>query len=87
MDDHFKAQQIVFDTTFCGQWAGPNFLDQGSQCKGLASSCEAFVTEHPEAFKEAYWAVNTLLVFQDDGVGNGEGLKKRHGHLGKKHHI
>lgn len=62
MDDHFAPQQIVFDTTFCGDWAGPAF--QNSECAKLAPTCEEFVANNPAAFKQAYWAVNTLQVFQ-----------------------
>jgi hypothetical protein len=50
------------------QWAGPAFAQ--SSCASLAESCEAFVSNSPQAFTDAYWAINTLQVFQDDGTGN-----------------
>jgi len=71
MDDHFKNLKIVFDTTFCGDWAGNTW--NTSQCASLAPTCEEYVSNNPAAFAEAYWAVNTLQVFQDDGVGAGAG--------------
>lgn len=67
MDDHFKNQQIIFDTTFCGQWAGQTWSSVGS-CSQLAPTCEEYVTNNPSAFADAYWAVNTLQVFQDDSI-------------------
>lgn len=68
MDDHFRNLKIIFDTTFCGDWAG-NTWNQTS-CGSLAPTCEEYVSKNPEAFAEAYWAVNTLQVFQDDGSSN-----------------
>lgn len=69
MDDHFRNLRLVFDTTFCGDWAG-NTWNQTS-CAQLAPTCEEYVSNNPGAFVEAYWAVNTLQVFQDDGEGDG----------------
>lgn len=70
MDDHFKNLSLVFDTTFCGDWAGNTW--NSSSCASLAPTCEEYVSNFPAAFKEAYWAVNTLQVFQDDGSGIAE---------------
>lgn len=66
MDDHFKNLKIVFDTTFCGDWAGNTWST--SSCASLAPTCEEYVSNNPSAFKEAYWAINTLQVFQDSGA-------------------
>lgn len=65
MDDHFKNLSLVLDTTFCGDWAGNTW--NTSSCASLAPTCEDYVSNFPAAFREAYWAVNTLQVFQDDG--------------------
>ena len=62
MDEHFQNLQIIFDTTFCGQWAGVDWTT--SSCASLAPTCEAYVTDNPSAFVDAYWAINTLQVFQ-----------------------
>lgn len=69
MDDHFKNLSIVFDTTFCGDWAGAVWSTPGSACAALAPTCEQYVSDNPNAFAEAYWAINTLQVFQDDSDG------------------
>ncbi|RFU28299.1 hypothetical protein B7463_g8030, partial [Scytalidium lignicola] len=58
----FSNQNIVFDTTFCGGWAG-GVWGSGS-CASLAGSCEAYVANNPEAFTDAYWLVNSVKVYQ-----------------------
>lgn len=62
MDEHFQNLQIIFDTTFCGQWAGTDWTT--SSCASLASTCDDYVTNNPSAFADAYWAINALQVFQ-----------------------
>lgn len=51
----------VFDTTFCGDWAGNVWGSSSCASKG---SCTDFVANNPAAFKEAYWKVNSLKVYQ-----------------------
>jgi Glycosyl hydrolases family 16 len=58
----FQPQQIVFDTTFCGDWAG-KVWNTSPTCSKLASTCEAYVSNNPDAFKTAYWEINSLRVF------------------------
>ncbi|CAG5172959.1 uncharacterized protein ALTATR162_LOCUS7556 [Alternaria atra] len=69
IENTFKQQQIVFDTTFCGQWAGSSSVwnATGSSCSKKASTCEEWVRDNPEAFTEAYWTINSLKVYQDNG--------------------
>lgn len=63
----FTNQQLVFDTTFCGDWAGQVWA--GSTCASQtgAATCEDFVANNPGAFKEAYWSINALKVYQSNG--------------------
>ena len=65
IDSHFCALQLVFDTTFCGDWAGAVWSST-PECAALAPTCEAYVAGSPAAFADAFWAVNSLRVFQDD---------------------
>jgi len=58
----FKSQNLVFDTTFCGAWAGQAW--SGSQCAGLAPTCEDYVALNPGAFTEAFWAIESVKVYQ-----------------------
>ncbi|RAH50767.1 glycoside hydrolase family 16 protein [Aspergillus brunneoviolaceus CBS 621.78] len=66
IDSHFDAMQIVFDTTFCGDWAG-NVWSSGS-CASYASSCTDYVANNPSAFEDAYWTINSLKVYQDASI-------------------
>ncbi|KAL8767005.1 MAG: hypothetical protein Q9209_006359 [Squamulea sp. 1 TL-2023] len=66
IDHHFKNNNIVFDTTFCGDWAGAVWAQDGT-CSALAGTCQEYVQNHPEAFADAYWTINSLKVYQDNG--------------------
>ncbi|KAI9669442.1 MAG: hypothetical protein M1831_000479 [Alyxoria varia] len=59
---HFKQMSIVFDTTFCGDWAGATF---SQDCPGKGS-CESYVAGAD--MSDAYWSVKALKVYS----GNGE---------------
>ncbi|KAJ9270158.1 CAZyme family GH16 [Paecilomyces variotii] len=85
IDSHFNSLQIVFDTTFCGDWAGAVWSSD-STCSALASSCQDYVQNNPTAFKDAYWEINSLNVYQDssNSISNiiSGGLNATiHGHL------
>lgn len=49
IDTHFLNQSLVFDTTFCGDWAG-NAWGGDSVCSGLASTCVDYVAGNASAF-------------------------------------
>jgi hypothetical protein len=57
---YFKNQRIIANIDLCGDWAGQQSVYQGDQCPG---SCEEFVSEHAEAFKDAYWEFASWKVF------------------------
>jgi hypothetical protein len=67
IDQHFKNHQIIFDTTFCGDWAG-NVWAQNPTCSSLATSCSSYVGANPSAFVNAYWLVNSVKVYQNGGA-------------------
>lgn len=62
----FKAQSFVFDVTFCGDWAGGVFSESGCPLSSPDSfqSCTDYVANHPAAFKETYWEINYVKVYQ-----------------------
>ena len=66
IDSHFMNNNIVFDTTFCGDWAGKVWSSDGT-CSALASTCQDYVQNNPSAFQDAYWAINSLKVYTSDG--------------------
>lgn len=58
-DSHFDEHQIIFDTTFCGDWAGAVF--KNVPCGG--GSCADFVNDNPDAFTKAFWEINSLRIY------------------------
>jgi len=58
-DQHFDAHQIIFDLTFCGDWAGNAWATSGC---GI-DTCENFVNNNASAFRDAYWEINSLRVY------------------------
>lgn len=67
IDKMFAEQKIVIDTTFCGDWAGSKDVWNTGSCGKKAATCNDFVRDNPSAFTEAYWTINALKVYQDDG--------------------
>ena len=67
IDSHFMNNNIIFDTTFCGDWAGNVWSSDGT-CSALASTCQDYVQNNPNAFQDAYWAINSLKVYTQDGA-------------------
>ncbi|KAK5941192.1 hypothetical protein PMZ80_006469 [Knufia obscura] len=70
IESAFKNQQIVFDTTFCGDWAGQVWSTDAT-CSSKAATCNEYVQNNPEAFKDAFWTVNSLKVYTGGASGNG----------------
>ncbi|KAG8419902.1 hypothetical protein J3458_004730 [Metarhizium acridum] len=66
IDNFFKNHQIVFDTTFCGDWAGKVWYAD-PKCAALAPTCEAYVSGNPEQFANAFWVVNSVKIYQQGG--------------------
>ncbi|KAI0738520.1 glycoside hydrolase family 16 protein [Daedaleopsis nitida] len=55
---HFLPQQLIFDITICGDWAGPAYA--GSGCPG---TCEQAVAD-PKNFAVAQWKIASVRVYQ-----------------------
>lgn len=62
IDENFANHQIVFDTTFCGDWAG-SVWSSDPVCSLKASTCVDYVAGNPSAFADAYWDINYVKVF------------------------
>lgn len=71
--ERFRDLKIVFDTTFCGEWAG-KVWDDGCAAKTGVKTCQEFVRENPEKFADAYWEVKGLRWYEKAG---GEKAVKR----------
>jgi nicotinate-nucleotide pyrophosphorylase (carboxylating) len=61
--ERFVDMKVIFNTAFCGDWAGKEW-DQGCAAKTGVQTCEEYVGENPEAFREAYWEIEGLRWFQ-----------------------
>ncbi|CAF9929249.1 MAG: hypothetical protein GOMPHAMPRED_005346 [Gomphillus americanus] len=62
LDTHVKNQSIIINTSLCGDWAGATW--EQSSCAKKASTCDEFVTANPTAFKDAFWAIRSIQVWQ-----------------------
>ena len=63
----FKPQKFILDTTFCGDWSGNVYGDSScpiSDSSNPMQSCVDYVAENPEAFKDAYWEINSIKLYQ-----------------------
>jgi hypothetical protein len=60
----FKDMRIIFDTTFCGEWAGKEWKSGGCMKKTGTKTCEEYVRKNPAAFEEAFWEIRGLKWFQ-----------------------
>ncbi|MCJ1377588.1 hypothetical protein MMC17_000683 [Xylographa soralifera] len=61
-DTYFKNMNIIFDTTFCGSWAGAVWAQ--SYCATVDASCTDYVANNPQAYADGYWLVNSVKVYQ-----------------------
>jgi hypothetical protein len=68
-DQRFRDLMVIFDITFCGEWAGKIWGDSCAAKTGIAT-CEAYVRDSPDIFKEAYWEVAGLRWYQKDTASN-----------------
>ncbi|KAI0020166.1 glycoside hydrolase family 16 protein [Xylariomycetidae sp. FL0641] len=64
IDSHFKDHKIIFDTTFCGDWAGKVYEDDPT-CVAKAPTCQEYVANHPDDFVDSYWLINSVKVYQN----------------------
>lgn len=67
--EKFFNHSIVIDTTFCSGWAGGTFGTGSSYCpvkEGLSpvDSCVDYVANNPGAFKDAYWGIRSIRVWE-----------------------
>ncbi|KAI0314130.1 glycoside hydrolase family 16 protein [Amylostereum chailletii] len=56
---HFNAANIIINLTFCGNWAGQSYSNDG--CPG---NCTDYVSNNPSAFTDAYFELASIRVYQ-----------------------
>ena len=54
---YFKNQNLVINTTLCGDWAGKIFTD------AKYKTCPEMVADPTNTYSEAYWLINYVKVF------------------------
>lgn len=67
IDQHFMNHNIIFDTTFCGDWAGNTWSSSQGSCASKAATCQAYVANNPADFANAYWLINSVKVYKQAG--------------------
>ncbi|KAK7180114.1 putative endo-1,3(4)-beta-glucanase [Paraphaeosphaeria sporulosa] len=60
-DAKFSNMNIIFDITFCGDWAGGVW--GSTSCASINPSCNAYVAQQPQSFGDSYWLVNSVKVY------------------------
>lgn len=69
--NEFQAQQLIIDTTFCGDWAGGVYGSSGcpmSNPSNAVESCVNYVAQNPTAYANAYWEINSIKIYQQDAA-------------------
>lgn len=68
IDQHFAQHNIIFDIDFCGDYAGNAYGSTSCPQTANASSwdsCVNFVGNNPANFSNAYFQVNSLVVYSN----------------------
>jgi hypothetical protein len=63
VEEHFKELKLVFDDTFCGDWAGAAWPSDVTCAPLDEKGCVDFVAKNPGAFVENYWGINYVEVY------------------------
>ncbi|KAF2242098.1 glycoside hydrolase family 16 protein [Trematosphaeria pertusa] len=72
----FDSMKIIFNTAFCGDWAG-EIWDQSCKATTGAATCEEYVQNNPEAFEQSYWEIAALKWYTDADAEGSPAAKKR----------
>ncbi|TIC98867.1 Endo-1,3(4)-beta-glucanase [Colletotrichum higginsianum] len=70
VDRYFKDMSLVIQTNFCGDYAANIWGKDGDTCNQRAPTCVEYVANNPSAFKNAYWEVNFIDVYEIGGGQN-----------------
>ncbi|KIW30350.1 uncharacterized protein PV07_06100 [Cladophialophora immunda] len=68
IDANFADNRIVFDTTFCGDFGDATWSSGGCAASTGQSQCSVYVGSNPGDFKDAYWDVNYVQIYQSQPV-------------------
>ncbi|OAG34894.1 hypothetical protein AYO21_10944 [Fonsecaea monophora] len=68
LSEYFSNLRIVINTALCGDWTNGDWAN--SECATLAPTCQDYVANNPQAFKEAYWLIGGIQVYQPVSGGS-----------------
>jgi hypothetical protein len=63
----FRDMRVIFDTTFCGDWAGSVWEESCAKKTG-AKTCVDYVRDNPKAFADSFWEIRRLKWYQKGGA-------------------
>jgi hypothetical protein len=65
-EQRFKDLRIIFNTAFCGEWAGRQEVwDSSCASKTGVATCADYVRDNPAVFQEAYWEIEGLRWYEN----------------------
>ncbi|KAI0972644.1 glycoside hydrolase family 16 protein [Xylaria arbuscula] len=62
-DSYFFNMSLVINTNFCGAYAGDAW-GVNDKCNKLAATCEEFVAKSPSSFRNAFWEINYIDIYE-----------------------
>ncbi|KAI1298913.1 glycoside hydrolase family 16 protein [Xylaria venustula] len=62
-DSYFFNMSLVINTNFCGAYAG-DVWGLTDKCSKLAPTCEEFVAKSPSSFRNAFWQINYIDIYE-----------------------
>ncbi|KAL2889769.1 putative endo-1 3(4)-beta-glucanase [Ceratocystis lukuohia] len=67
INSHFIDHNIIFNTDFCGEWAGAVWTED-PELTALAATCKEYVGANPQVYAEAYWLINSVKIYESDAA-------------------
>jgi hypothetical protein len=66
IEKKFVEHKFIFDTTFCGDWAGNVYSASTCPSYGLGSmeDCKNYVATNPGDFEDAYWQISYFKTYE-----------------------
>ncbi|KAK4611603.1 putative glycosidase [Fulvia fulva] len=73
----FAQMYLILNLDFCGDWAGHVWESSGAAKKTGVATCNEYVANHPEVYKDSYFDIASVKFYSNNGQ-NASGLAKRH---------
>lgn len=74
--ERFKNLKMIWNVSFCGEWAGEDKeWSRSCAAKTGAATCHEYVRDNPEKFEEAYWEVAGVKWYQRNQASSKRGVE------------